>query len=58
MSGLDPAVVYSFVFSAVDVDGWSCPSFSFEGHDYWTVPTVIGVPSAVDGNTAHISDNC
>jgi hypothetical protein len=58
MSGLDPAVEYSFVFYATDVEGWSCPSFSFEGVDYWTAATVTGVPAAVDGTTAHISDNC
>jgi hypothetical protein len=57
MSGLDPAVEYRFVFYAVDVDGWSCPSFSYQGHDYWQEPEVDGVPSAVDGHTAYISDN-
>ena len=58
MSGLDPAVEYSFVFYATDVAGWSCPTFSFQGTDYWQEPAVIGVPSAVDGHTAYISDNC
>jgi len=56
---LDPAVSYTISGMAVNMPGWSCPSFVNGANKFWFSTSVSGTPNTVNGATFVVNEpNC